>query len=170
MTCRSIMFAGAMLALMTPHGVAAQSYSAAEVKKSVKLGDLEAVVKELGHTVSSVGDFGDESLVAQDEFGINYLLIGTACDVGAIPGCQGIMMQVRYDLSPEVTYESVAKANLAQAALNSWVDFEDETVGFTRYQVLDDGVTMANIKANVLVLLELSPIALSIAKGEEQSE
>lgn len=167
MIFRSLSLAGFALALTVPGSVTAQSYNAGQIKKSVKLGDLQAVVKELGHTVSSTGDFGPDSLVAQDEFGINYLLIGTACDVGSVSGCQGIMMQVRYDLTPEVSYESIARANMEQAALNSWVDFADETIGFTRYQVLDDGVTMANIKANVLVLLELSPVALAVAKGEE---
>ncbi|HSJ79298.1 MAG TPA: hypothetical protein VK913_11245, partial [Erythrobacter sp.] len=61
----------------------------------------------------------------------------------------------------------LAKANLEQAALNTWADFEGKTLGFTRYQVLDNGVTMANIRENVNVLLALVDAAYPAAAGEE---
>lgn len=166
MKFRALALAGALLAVTAPAAVSAQSYNASTVKKSITVGDLKAVVKEL-HTFNSEGDYGETSVVATDEYGIIYLLIGTACDVNGVSGCQGIMMQVRYDIPEGMTYERLAEANLAQAAVNSWADFGDGTLGFTRYQVLDDGVTMANIKANVLVLLDVSSAAYGVVLGEE---
>lgn len=167
MKFRAFALAGALLAATAPAAVCAQSYNASQVKKSVQLDDLKAVVKELGHTVVSEGEDGPVSLVVEDEYGIIYLLIGTACDMGGVSGCQGIMMQARYDISDGVTVETINKANLAYAALSTWIDQENDQMGFTRYQVLDDGVTMANIKANVLVLLGVSEAALEVAKGNE---
>jgi hypothetical protein len=167
MKFRALALVGAMLAFTAPATVAAQSYDANKVKKSVQVADLKAVVNELGHTFNSEGDYGEVSVVATDEYGIIYILIGTACDVNDVPGCQGIMMQVRYDIPEGMTNQQLADANLAQAAVNTWADFEDGTLGFTRYQVLDDGVTMANIKANVLVLLDVSSAAYGVVLGEE---
>ncbi|MBD3729945.1 MAG: hypothetical protein IE933_09585 [Sphingomonadales bacterium] len=155
--------------MMAPAAMA-QSYVPDRVKKSVETEDLVAIVKSLGHTVDETAVFGDEgerSVRATDENGVTYLLIGTACDAGDVKGCQGIMMQVRYDLSEGVTYETVAKANIQQAALNTWVDFEGGTLGFTRYQVLDYGVTMANIRENVKVLLDVYPLSMDIATGKD---
>lgn len=167
MKFRALALAGALLAVAAPAAVSAQSYNANTIKKSITVGDLKAVVKELGHTFNSEGDYGENSIVATDEYGIIYILIGTACDVNNVPGCQGIMMQVRYDIPEGMTHERLAEANLAQAAVNSWADFGDGTLGFTRYQVLDDGVTMANIKANVLVLLDVSSAAYGVILGED---
>ena len=106
-------------------------------------------------------------VVARDKDGITYFLFGTACDVGAISGCQGIMMQVRYNLPDGVTFETLSAANMSQAALNTWADFEDKTLGVTRYQVLDHGATMANIRENVSVMLSLAQLAIAVAVGEE---
>lgn len=163
----ALALAGAMLAVASPAAVSAQTYNASQVKKSVKVGDLKAVVSELGHTLESEGDDGEVSVMATDEYGIIYLLIGTACDVNDVPGCQGIMMQVRYDIPSGMTTDKVNQAALAQAAVATWADFDNGTLGFTRYQVLDDGVTMANIKANVLVLLDVSSAAYGLILGEE---
>jgi hypothetical protein len=166
MKFRALALVGAMFAAAAPAAVSAQTYSAAEVKKSVNVADLKAIVAQLGHTLNGEGEYGEVSVAATDEYGIIYLLIGTACDVNDIPGCQGIMMQVRYDIPADLTFERLAEANLAQAAINTWADFSDGTLGFTRYQVLDDGVTMANISANVLVLLDVSSAAYGVVLGE----
>ncbi|RNJ61603.1 MAG: hypothetical protein EDM03_14555 [Porphyrobacter sp. IPPAS B-1204] len=146
---------------------AAQSYKADQVKKSVNQADLLAIVGSLGHQVREQGAQGEVFVVAQDGEGLNYFLIGTACDANGVPGCQGIMMQVRYDLTGGTTLEALAKANLGQAALNIWADFSEQTLGFTRYQVLDHGVTMANIRENVVVMLDLVAESYPIAAGEE---
>jgi hypothetical protein len=38
---------------------------------------------------------------------------------------------------------------------------------FSRYLILDDGVTMANISKNIEVLLSAAPTLLAIAKGDQ---
>lgn len=167
-TARLRLAAGTALigAALLPAAAMAQAYSPERVKKSIELGDLKAVVSSLGHTVEEEGVSGARSLRALDDDGIRYLLIGTACDANGVPGCQGIKMQVHYDLPDGVTYERVAQANLKQVAVVTWVNFESDTLGFTRYQVLDHGVTMANIRENVLVLLDVYPLAMDVATGE----
>lgn len=146
---------------------AAQTFRAEEVKKSVSQDDLAVIVGSLGHQVIEQGTAGDIYVVGQSPDGVTYFLFGTACDVNDVPGCQGIMMQARYDLPDTASFETVAKANLVQAALNTWADFEEKTLGFTRYQVLDHGVTMANIRENVNVLLSLIPDTYPVAAGAE---
>lgn len=77
------------------------------------------------------------------------------------------MMQTRYELPPATTAETLARANLEQATLSTWADVANQTLGFTRYLVLDYGVTMANMRENVLVMLSNVPSAYAIAAGEE---
>jgi hypothetical protein len=156
--------AGFLTAAAAP--AVAQDFVAERLVKSVTQDDLLAVVGSLGHQVLEQGTEGDVYVVAQDPDQTNYFMFGTACDLSDVPGCQGIMMQVRYDLPPGTTFETLAKTNMDQAALNTWADFEDKTLGFTRYQVLDDGVTMANIRENLNVLLALVPDAYAMASGE----
>jgi hypothetical protein len=167
MAIRFAALAGALALASLAAPVAAQSYKAEQVKKSVTQADLLAIIGSLGHKLREKSDQSDVFVVAQDDEGVNYFLIGTACDVNGVPGCQGIMMQVRYDLPGGTTFETLARANLDQAALNTWADFSEETLGFTRYQVLDHGVTMANIRENVLVMLDLVAESYPIAAGEE---
>ena len=167
MKIRIAALAGALALVSLAAPVAAQSYKADQVKKSVTQADLASIVGSLGHQLIEQSEQGDVLVVAKDEEGVSYFLIGTACDVNGVPGCQGIMMQARYELPGGTTYQSLAKANNDQAALNIWADFDEGTLGFTRYQVLDHGVTMANIRENVIVLLSLIPEAYPIAAGEE---
>jgi hypothetical protein len=158
--------AAAVLAVIAAP-LTAQDYAPDRLKKSVTQADLFAIAGSLGHQVLEQGEAEDVFVVAQTADAINYFLFGTACDANGVPGCQGIMMQMRYDLPTTTTFETLAKANLEQAALNSWADFEEKTLGFTRYQVLDNGVTMANIRENVNVLLALVAEVYPVAAGEE---
>jgi len=167
MKIRFAAFAGALALASLATPVAAQSYKADQVKKSVTQADLAGIVGALDHQVIKQASEGDVFVVGRSTEGITYFLFGTACDVNNVPGCQGIMMQVRYDLPGTTTFETIANANFSQAALNTWADFEEGTLGFTRYQVLDHGVTMANIRENVVVLLDLVAETLPIASGEE---
>lgn len=144
----------------------AQGYSAERLMRSVELADLEAIVESLGHTISAERTFGDTSLSATDGEGTSYVLIGTACGIGGMSGCQGVMMQVRFDPEEGVTDASLARANLSQAAVNTWRDPADGTIGVTRYVVLDHGVTMANLRENVNVLLSLTPSVVDTLLGE----
>lgn len=144
----------------------AQDYAAKRVVESVDLDDLKAIVGSLGHEVIVEKVIGDVSLSARDGAGTTYLLLGNACDVGGIPGCQGVAMQVRFDPEPGVTDTDLARANYSQAAINTWRDPSDGTIGVTRYVVLDHGITMANLRENVLVLLGITPAIVETMIGE----
>jgi hypothetical protein len=158
--------AGVLLsALAAP--VAAQDYKADRVVSAVDQDDLVAVVTSLGHTVREVGKNGENYVAANADDGTICLLFGTACGVGGESGCQGVMMQVRYDLPEGTTLETLARTNQAQAAIGTTADFETKSLIFTRYHVLDYGVTMANIRENVNVLLDVVADALPMATGEE---
>lgn len=157
----------AALALAAATPLSAQDYVADKLVKSVNQNDLLAIVGALGHQVKGQGEAADDIYVAaEDEEGTTYLLFGTACEVNDIPGCQGVMMQVRYDLPATTTFETLAAANFGQAAINIWADFDEKTLGFTRYHVLDHGVTMANIRENINVLLALVAESYPVAAGE----
>lgn len=165
-------YASTMLAAALAFGAvasapaAAQDFDAARVKKSVDQNDLLAVIGSLGHQVREEGKADDIFVAAEAEDGTTYVLFGSACNVNEVAGCQGIMMQIRYDLPPATTVQTLAAANFEQAALNTWADFETKTLGFTRYVVLDQGVTMGNIRENVNVLLAITEEAYPIAAGE----
>lgn len=146
--------------------VQAQGYAPERVIDSVALDDLEAIVTSLGHTVGEERAYGEVSLSATDGEGTNYLLIGTACGTNGEQGCQGVMMQVRFDPDESVTLDGLARANLAQAAVNTWRDPANGTIGITRYVVLDHGITMANLRENVTVLLGLAPSVVDALLGE----
>lgn len=147
---------------------AAQGYDEKRVVVSIDQGDLAAIVGSLGHRIRETGKPGEAYLAAESEDGIIYLLFGTACDVNGVPGCQGVMMQARYDLPEGTTFETLARANDELAAISVTADFAEKSLLFTRYHVLDHGVTMANIRANVDVLLGLVGDAYPIAAGEER--
>lgn len=144
----------------------AQQFVAGEIKKSVVTTDLAAVVGALGHQVLEQGDTDKVLVVAQSAAQIKYVLMGTACDANGLAGCQGMLIQAQFDLPPGTTFESVAQANLQYSALNVWVDIEQKSLGFNRYVVLDEGVTMANLRANVEVLMALIGGAYMVAAGE----
>jgi hypothetical protein len=157
--------AAGSLAFAAP--LAAQEYDPARLVMAVGQTDLAEIAASLGHTVKEIGKPGQTYLAAETGEGIVYLMFGTACDVGGVPGCQGVMMQVRYDLPEGTTLETIARANDAQAAISITADFAGKSLVFTRYHVLDQGVTMANIRANVDVLLATSADAYPMAAGEE---
>ena len=145
---------------------AAQDYDAKRVVVSVSQADLAAIVASLGHKVRETGKPGNIHIAAESEDGVVYFLYGTACDVNGVPGCQGVMMQARYDLPEATTLETVARTNDAQAAISVTADFEEQSLVFTRYHVLDYGVTIANIRENVNVLLSIIGDACPVAAGE----
>ena len=75
MKFRALALAGAMLAVAAPAAVSAQSYNASQVKKSVTVGDLKAIVQELGNPILSaslpgenVADYTDPE-VMEGQFG-----------------------------------------------------------------------------------------------------
>lgn len=149
---------------------AAQEFDAGRVVLAVDQTDLAAIVTSLGHTVKEVGKAGETYIAAETADGLVYLLFGTACDVGNVRGCQGVMIQVRYDLPEGTTRETLAKANDTWAAISVTADFQEKSLIFTRYHVLDYGVTMANIRENVNVLLGIVGEAFPVAAGEEVAD
>ncbi|MEZ5954385.1 MAG: YbjN domain-containing protein [Hyphomonas sp.] len=132
------------------------------VVKSVNLEDLKAIVVAEGHTIDSTGAFGDVSVRATTEDGLIFHLIGTACETEYSDDCLGLMVQVRYDADSDVTLESVNSANVTYAAVSTWWDKENETVGVTRYVILDGGQRMENVKINLENALALGPLVADV--------
>jgi len=120
-----------------------------KVVKAVSLQDLQTILTEEGYTVTSTGDDGAVSARATDTEGYG-------------PGCLGINMQVRYDADGQETLERINDANLMWAATSTWysaggTDGNTPTVGITRYVILDGGMTIRNIKDNLVNLLAIAP-------------
>ncbi len=125
--------------------------------KAVNVEDLKAIIVAGGYKVSQIGPVGPVSVKGTTDEGVEFLLIGAVCDsAGHRPDCVGINMQVRYDADADVTLEKVNKASLTYAATSTWLDTGSKTLGISRYVILDDGVTMANVKANLSNLLAIA--------------
>ncbi|MFN7164290.1 MAG: YbjN domain-containing protein [Hyphomonas sp.] len=134
------------------------------VVTSVSLQDLQTFLIEEGHTITSTGDDGAVSVRATDTAGTGLIfnLLGTACYTEYSDDCLGINMQVRYDADGYETLERINEANLMWAATSAWysaegVDGNSPTVGITRYVILDGGMTVRNIKDNLINLLAIAP-------------
>ncbi|MBU7580222.1 MAG: hypothetical protein KAF27_07085 [Porphyrobacter sp.] len=166
-TVRTMATAAALALTGLAVPAAAQEYEAGRVVMAVDQTDLAAIVTSLGHKVRELGKGEDTFVAAETEDGIVYLLFGTACGVNGAKGCQGVMMQSRFDLPQGTTLATLAKTNEAQAAISVTADFEGKALVFTRYHVLDFGVTMANIRENVNVLLAVVDDAYPMAAGKE---
>ena len=130
------------------------------IVKSVTEADLRALVLVEGHKIDAMHPFEAPSVRGKTKDGHSFVLIGTACGVQGMSGCQGIMMQARYDADDRVTLEGMNSANIKHAALSAWWDKPEKTIGFTRYVVLDDGVTWMNVRQNLRVLLSDEPEAV----------
>lgn len=118
--------------------------------------DLEAFVVDQGHQVLGTGEAGAVSVRAETEDGTVYYLTGTACsDLGE---CQGINMSARFDVNEFVTYEKINNANIAKAAVSVWQ--LENTLGISRYVILDYGVTMENIQSNFDNFLAIVPAVI----------
>lgn len=136
--------------------------SSKKIFASVSEADLAMLVRAEGHTIDKMHPFESPSVRGKTKDGVLFVLIGTACGADGIVDCQGIMMQVRYDADARVTTDRINETNLKEAALSAWWDREDKTVGFTRYVVLDDGVTWMNIRKNLSTMLSVSENARKI--------
>ena len=163
---RTLVFALSAGFALIAGSASAQDYAPQRVVASVDNDDLRAIVQSLDHELIDFEDEGEVSVGGRAEDGTKYLLIGTACDVAGVEGCQGVMMQVRFDPVESVTDADLARANLGQAAILTWRDTSDGTLGMTRYVVLDNGITMANLRENVLVLLSITPLIIDTLVGD----
>ena len=137
-------------------GVAALAGTAAaqtaETVQSVTIDDLESFVTDAGHKDLAFGETTENSLRAETPNGVPYYMEGTACEAGA---CRGIIMSSRFQADDTVTLEKVNQANLERAAVSVW-RLED-SVGVSRYVILDGGMTKANIATNLENFLALVP-------------
>ena len=134
---------------------AAATRAPTSIIKSVTEADLRALVLAEGHTVDAIHPFEAPSVRGKTKDGLLFVLIGTACDKEGIPGCRGVMMQVRYDSDSRVTTAGINNSNRNEAALSAWWDKDDKTVGLTRYVVLNDGITWMNLRQNLRVLISV---------------
>lgn len=134
-----------------------------QLVRSVSLQQLESLVVEEGYTINSTGEEGEVSLRATDpDTGLIFNILGTACETDFSDGCLGINMQVRYDADGAETLERINEANLTWAATSTWysaygIDGQSPTVGISRYVILDGGMTIGNIKDNLVNLLAIAP-------------
>ena len=149
-----------LLAALAVHAFADDS----KLVKAVSLQDLQTIIIEEGYTINSTGDDGEISVRATDTAGTGLIfnVLGTACDTEYSDDCLGINMQVRYDADGYETLERINGANLMWAATSAWysaggTDGNSPTVGITRYVILDGGMTVRNIKDNLLNLLAIAP-------------
>lgn len=131
--------------------------------KTVSLKDLQQVLTEEGYTITTTGGDGVTSVQATDEevTGLIFHLIGTACNETTGTDCQGINMQVRYDGDGTETLERINDANLMWAATSTWLskstdEAVPDTVGITRYVILDGGMTVRNVKDNLANMLSIA--------------
>ncbi len=176
---RTFLATAALAAAVTLTASAEEDFSAdtsladdARVVRSVDLEDLKAIAVAEGHTITEVGGEGDVSVRATNPDGLIFHLIGTACGSEYSDDCLGMMVQVRYDDDDLVTAEKINDANLSYAAVSTWWDEEGETVGVTRYLILDGGQSMENLKINLQNALALGPLVADVVWpiGEEDSE
>jgi len=140
------------------------------VMRSVSLEDLKAIVAAEGHTITEVGGNGDVSVRAQASDGLIFHMIGTACETEYSDDCLGFMIQVRYDADEDVTTEKINDANLTYAAVSSWWDRDSNTVGVTRYVILDGGQRMENLKTNLQNALALGPLVADVVWPSDSDE
>lgn len=125
--------------------------------RSVTLEDLKAVLAIDGYTINNTGDYGAHSVQGVTEGGLIFDVVGTICQNEIRPGCLGINMTVRYDGDEHVTLERVNGANLTWPPTSVWYDVSEPTLGVTRYVILDGGMTIQNVRDNLVNLLSIAP-------------
>ena len=146
--------------------VQAQAFNGNQVIGAVGIADLQQLVLQHGDTVVDTGQAGNVSVLAKTKAGLNYSLVGAACNQQGVTGCEGIFMQVKYTITPAVTDTTLSASNTRYAALKIWKDEKNTIVGISRYMILRGGVTRANVINNIDVLLGVSPAAAGIAFGQ----
>ena len=128
---------------------------------SVTIDDLERFATEAGHEVVAFGETTENSLRAETPNGVTYYMEATACETGA---CRGIVMSSRFQADETVTLEKVNQANLDRAAVSVWL--LDDSLGVSRYVILDGGMTEANIATNLDNFLAIVPGVVEFFFGQ----
>jgi hypothetical protein len=149
--------AAAMLVAQVP---AAQAQSKQTVYTTVGKADLRLLVTLEGHSIIEEDFFDVPSVRAKTKDGLIFQVFGSNCTEGANARCRNVMMQIRYDDDDRVTLEGINKANWEEASIATWWDQEGNTVGFTRFVVLDGGVTLMNLRQNLRTMFTFVPTVL----------
>lgn len=150
----------ASAAILSVSGVAAAQGLAADNRlvRSVTLADLEALAESEGHTVDNATYSGDTPVViATDaEEGLKFAMFGTAC-TGTQPNvtCNGINILATWAATPENSDDAkINQLNESKAAVS--VFKSGDSIGISRYVILDGGQNMENLKWNLRVFLSIS--------------
>lgn len=126
--------------------------------KSIDEQGLADFAEAQGDEILGYGEAGDVSVRAQTEDGTIYYLTGTACSEEGV--CAGINMSARFDANESVTLERINEANLRRAAVSVWK--LDNTLGISRYVILDGGQTMENIQINFDNFIAIVPTVIDM--------
>jgi len=129
--------------------------------KSVTQADLETVASSSGHTITQRGT-EKPSVYGENEDGLKYSLSGTACTNNS--PCLGVNMTVSYDLPAGMSLDDLNRADVKFAAVSVWQ--QENSIGVSRYVIMDGGMTMENLRVNLKILLQIAPQVLTIA-GED---
>lgn len=144
----------------------APASNANQIIRSIGIADLQQFVLLRGDSVVQAGRAPSISLLARTKGGINYWLVGQACNQRGVIGCEGLFLQVLYTMDAGVTDATLSNANDAYAALKIFKDQPNKSVIVSRYLVLRGGVTRQNVVENITVLVGLAPPASRIAAGK----
>ena len=132
----------------------AASAQSSNLVTSVTEDDLTRIAEDAGHEVIGYGEAGDVFVRAQTEDGTVYYMTGTACSPEG--ACQGINMSARFEANDLVTFEKINDINIRRAAVSVWL-MDGTTLGISRYVILDDGMTEANIHTNLDNFIAIVP-------------
>jgi hypothetical protein len=147
-------------ALLIAQAPAAQAQSRETVLSTVSKADLRLLVTLEGHTITEEDFYDVPSVRGKTKDGLIFQVSGSNCSDGPEPRCRNVMMQIRYDDDDRVTYEGINEANWSEAMIATWWDKEGKTVGFTRFVVLDGGVTLMNLRQNLRAMFTYVPTVL----------
>lgn len=149
----------ASLAAGAPAPVLAQANGSAQrVITTVTKADLRLLVTLEGHTIIAEDFYDVPSVRGKTKDGLIFQLFGSGCTEETKRGiCSNVLMQIRYDDDARVTLDGINEANFREASVSTWWDQGEKTVGFTRFVVLDGGVTLMNLRHNLRTLIRFVP-------------
>lgn len=135
---------------------------APKLYNAVTVADMRAIAQAEGHTPLEGAPFVVPSVSVKTASGVILVLSGFHCDVDGQPGCQSLLMQVRYNDDKRVTLENLNKANSRDSSLVTWQDSPNNAFGFSRVIILKGGVTMQNLRENMRWLLNAMPASYAV--------
>lgn len=116
---------------------------------SISIDDLEYIVETQGHELEELIP-NNVAVMAMGVNGVRFFMQGTACN--AERTCQGLHIWMTFDGA--MSYERANEINYEFAAVSAIVK-DRNGYQISRYLILDNGTTMANIKSNLLNTLAI---------------